>query len=93
MPGAEYPNGLAATAAYESDLAWSPDGRSLVYSEYSRAPSGAGRLPVGPLRLYTLDVATGEVRQLLPEVPTSRDYWDNHAVWARESPQPVAGSP
>ena len=86
VPGADYPNQLGTSAAYESDLAWSPDGRSLVFSEYSRVPSVGPGLPVGPLRLYTLDVATGDVRQLLPHAsaPANSDYWDNHAVWTRD---------
>lgn len=86
--GASDMKALATSAAWESKLDWSPDGRRLVFSDYDGAKAGRTGPFLGHLRLYVADVASGEVQQLLPEAaaPANPGYWDNHAVWSHAVP-------
>jgi len=74
---------LGARAAFESDLDWSPDGGRLVFSDYNGHQNATPPL-MRRLRLYVAALATGEVRQVIPEATAAAnpDYSDNHAVWS-----------
>ena len=54
---------LTQDAFAELDPAWSPDGRQLVFST-DRFSSNVERIEAGNLRIATMDVATGTVREV-----------------------------
>ena len=73
---------LGIRAAWESGLDWSADGGRIVFSDYTGKQSGPPF--TGHLRVYEMVLATGQVRQLIPEASgaAAPDYWDSYAVWS-----------
>lgn len=70
---------------YAGSPDWSPDGRHLVFDRFA-SPGATEESPLGSrIRIFLLDIETGEVRQLVPDAldPVRTDYGDGQPAWSR----------
>ena len=66
---------------YVGNPDWSPDGGAIVFDEYQRT-TGC-EVPSCPMRIYSVGVSDGAVRQVVPDVPGEEPYWDHQPAWSR----------
>jgi Tol biopolymer transport system component len=62
---------------FVGDIDWSPDGGSLLFSDYTRMTCC--------IRIFVVDLNGGLVQQLIPDQPglPPANYWDWQPTWAR----------
>ena len=74
---------MHATAPYLGHPDWSPDGRSMVFTQFS-APA-TPTFPRGSLPRIFVTGEDGSTRRLIPEAvsPSTPDYHDLDVSWSR----------
>ena len=55
---------------------WSPDGRTIAFVSDRGADESLTRLIQGPMNIWSIDVASGQVRELVPGGASSRDRFN-----------------